>query len=74
MKLPWALLPCLIVLHSPEGSEVDFDTRHISAFRSSASMAEHLAKGTKSVIFVGGKGFAVTETVEEISEKINNCE
>lgn len=70
----WTLLPCLIVLHSPDGGTLQIESNSIYAVRdASGAVAEHLAKGTHTVLYVGSKVFGVTETPEQIAELTERC-
>lgn len=65
---------CLLILHAPDGSELKISTDHVIALRpSSAVPTEHLARGTQTVLYMAGKTFGVTESIDEISERIKRC-
>ena len=67
------MLPCLIVVHSPDGSELRIDTNHILAVRPAAGVSEHVAKGTNTLIYTGGKVFGVTEGFDDAINQIEQC-
>ena len=73
MRVSAAGVACLITLHDPSGRLITFDTHQISAVQPTEEIARHVAPGTKSIIYVGGKNFGVTETREEIKEMIEDC-
>lgn len=69
MKIALSFVCCIIVLHSPDGSELRFEARNLTAVRAvPPNYKEHLAPGTKTIIYgTGGNKFGVIETPEEIS-------
>lgn len=74
MNRRWTILPCLIALHGPDGGVLQVEANSIYAIRNiTENIQEHVAKGTKTVIYVGGKVFGVTETPQEIAELTERC-
>ena len=73
MKLRLLILPCLAVFHTPDGREIKIDT-NVTAVRPVEHLHGHLAKGTGSVIYIGGEQFGVTETLEEVASILKNCQ
>ena len=68
-------LSCLIAFHTPDGGEIFIETIHIVAIRPIASsQAEHVARGTKALIYTTDKNFAVIENEEKIAELMGQCE
>lgn len=76
MKLRWYIpLSCLMILHSPDGAELHVESKQIFALRGlTKDLAEHVAAGTKTILYVSGQKFGVKETSEEIELMISNCE
>lgn len=70
----WTLLPCLIVLHSPDGGTLQVEASSVYAMRAATgNVQEHVAKGTNTILYVGGKVFGVTETPQEIAALMESC-
>lgn len=68
------LIPCLLVLHTPAGTELHIESKHVNVFQPLAKSAEqHVAPGTKTIVHTGGAKFGVTETTEEIDTMLENC-
>jgi hypothetical protein len=67
------LVPCLAVFHTPDGYEIKIDTKVTAIRLIHGPVAEHVAKGTHSVIYIGGEKFGVAETPEEVLEIIKDC-
>ena len=71
------LSPCLLPLHSPDGSLLFFEKENIVAVRPVAgTVAKQLPKGTQTVIYgSGGRNYAVKESPAEVADMIKNrCE
>jgi hypothetical protein len=64
----------LITLHDPSGRLITFDSRQISAVQPTEELSRHVAPGTKSIIYVAGKAFGVTEDREQIKAMIEECQ
>lgn len=65
---------CVLVLHTPAGTELRIESRHITVFQPVPKTAEgHIASGSRTVVHTGGQKFAVTETTEEINEQLDRC-
>jgi hypothetical protein len=71
MRRLWPLL-CLITFHSPDGQLLTVEAKHVIAVRPAPS-SEHVAAGTKSILYVGGQKFGITETPAEAEIMINDC-
>jgi hypothetical protein len=61
----------LVLLHSPDGSDILVDTRHITVVRPTDS--KHVAEGSHSVVYTIDENFAVREDETEIILKIEAC-
>lgn len=73
----WLPLGCLLVLHSPDGSELVIENAEIRAVRQiGPQYHDHLPKGTNAVIYLGVRpnGFGVKETVQAIEDMKKGCE
>lgn len=72
MKLAWIPLACIIVLHSPDGSQLRVETRNLTAVRAvPLGFKEQIAPGTKTIVYsAGAQKFGVIETPEEIAAMI----
>lgn len=67
-------LVCLIIVHTPDGKELRLAVEHVSAIRPAEGLHEHVAKGTNSIVFSGGKGYGVIETPAEVAKQLDHCE
>lgn len=64
-----------MMLHSPDGQVLRVESHQIFAIRGlTKDLEQHVAAGTKTVIFAGGQKFGIKETPEEIETMIANCE
>jgi hypothetical protein len=70
-----ALLPllCLVIFHSPDGREIRIDTLHVTAIRPAEAVKQHLAEGTRTIIYASGQNFGVIEPVAEVDLMMKNC-
>lgn len=71
-----AILPlaCLLILHSPSGTELRFESQHVSVYQPLPKGSEgHVAPGVKTLIHTGGQKFGVVETVEQIDAMLESC-
>lgn len=51
------------------------EKQHIAAIRPvSEAVKEHLAPGTKALLYVGAHKIGITETLEEAETMLENCE
>jgi hypothetical protein len=67
-------LCCLIILHTPDGEEIAVDTRQILMLRPTIGIREHLAPGSKTLIYVSGQKIAVKEMPHEVEYLTKICE
>jgi hypothetical protein len=68
-------LACLILIHPPDGAPLRIDISHIIAVRPvPMGSEEHFARGTKSILYVTGQKFGITETPEQVELLIRDCE
>lgn len=68
-------LACLVVFHAPDGSLVSVEKAHISALRPvSEAVKEHLAPGTKTLVYVGQHKFGITESLDEAETMLEQCD
>lgn len=65
-------LLCLVILHTPKGTELRLESRHITVFQDLHDY-KGAAPGSKSVVNSGSQRFFVVETVEEIDELLEKC-
>jgi len=70
---PWLPICCLIILHSPDEREMRIESTHIDILRPADAVQQHVAPGTKAIIYVGGLRFGVVESDEEIDTLIKDC-
>ena len=70
---PWLPVCCLIILHSPDEREMRIESTHIDILRPADVVQQHVAPGTKTIIYVGGQRFGVVESDEEIDTLIKDC-
>ena len=68
-----ATLLCLVVVHTPDGEQLRIDSRSVMALRASTGVEHHLAKGTKTILYLTGKNFGLVETPDEVVDRINHC-
>ena len=75
MKLRWFIPPlsCLAIFHSPDGTEIRIETRHIVAVRPADAVKQHLASGTNALIYTSTQTFGVIETVSEVKMLEDEC-
>jgi hypothetical protein len=69
-----AAIACLIVLHTPDGEEIAIDTRQILMLRPTTHIREHLAHGTRTLVYMTAQKVAVTEQPHEVEYLIKVCE
>jgi hypothetical protein len=70
-----AIVLCLVIFHAPDGSSVSVEKQHIAAIRPiTEAIKEHLAPGTKSLLYVGAHKIGITETLEEAETMLEGCE
>jgi len=69
-----ATIACLIVLHTPDGEEIAVDTRQILMLRPTTHIREHLAHGTRTLVYMTAQKVAVTEQPHEVEYLIKICE
>jgi hypothetical protein len=69
-----AAIACLIVLHTPDGEEIAVDTRQILMLRPTTHIREHLAHGTRTLVYMTAQKVAVTELPHEVEYLIKICE
>lgn len=70
-----ALLACLVVFHAPDGSLVSVESQHVAAVRPvTDNVKEHLAPGTKSVLYVGSHKIGIIEDFDHAESMLENCE
>lgn len=68
------LLACLVVFHAPDGTLVSVEKQHIAAIRPVSEAAkEHLAPGSRALVYVGSHKFAITETLDEAEAIMEQC-
>lgn len=75
MKLRWYIpLSCFLALHTPDHQELLVEAKQIFVLRGLAKeLEQHVAKGTKTIIYVDGQKIGIKETPEEIKSMIENC-
>lgn len=66
-------LICVLVLHTPGGTELHFDTRHVAVWQPLPKDYTGAAPGSKTVVNANGQRFFVVETVAEIEEQRDRC-
>ena len=69
-------LGCLLVFHSPDGTELWVESDIIKVIRPvGASHREHIAPGTQSILYLGVRpaGFGITEPAQQVLGKIGTC-
>ena len=69
-------LECLLVFHSPDGSELWVESDIIKVIRPVGNAhREHIAPGTHSVLYLAVRpaGFGLTETAAQVLRKIESC-
>jgi hypothetical protein len=49
------------------------ESTHIDILRPADAVQQHVAPGTKTIIYVGGQRFGVAESDEEIDTLIKDC-
>jgi hypothetical protein len=64
---------CLAIFHSPDNRELRIESQHIAAVRPADAAQQHLAPGTKAIIYVGSQKFGVVESAVEIEQIIRDC-
>jgi hypothetical protein len=69
-----AAVACLIVLHSPDGEELAIDTRQILMLRPTVHIKEHLAPGTKTLVYLTAQKIGVKEEPHEVEYLTKICE
>lgn len=68
-------LLCLVVFHAPDGSLVSVESQHVAAVRPvTDAIKEHLAPGTKSILYVGAHKIGIIENFDDAEAKLENCE
>jgi hypothetical protein len=67
---------CFITLHGPNGKDVmHIDASSIFIVRPNTPDIEpHIAHGIKTIVYVSGHRFGVSESFEEIEDMISKCE
>jgi uncharacterized protein YlzI (FlbEa/FlbD family) len=68
---------CFITLHGPNGKdEMHVDAASIFIVRAvTPGIEHHIAPGTKTILYVNGHKFGVSETVEQVEDMIEQqCE
>lgn len=51
------------------------ESQHIAAIRPvSDQIKEHVAPGTKALVYVGAHKFGITESLEQAEEMVENCQ
>lgn len=66
---------CLVVFHAPDGSLVSVEKQHVAAVRPvTDAIKEHVAPGTKALVYVGQHKFGITETLDEAEAMLEQCE
>ena len=72
-----ALVCCLLVFHSPDGSGLLVQSDAILAVRPVArAHVPHVAPGVRSIVYLGGSGsggFGVVEDAREVERQIKEC-
>jgi len=69
-----AAIACLIVMHTPDGEEIAVDTRQILMLRPTTHIREHLAHGTRTLVYMTAQKVAVKEEPHEVEYLIKVCE
>lgn len=69
------LLACLVIFHSPDGSLVSVEKQHVAVVRPvTEPIKEHVAAGTRALLYVGSHKIGITETAEEAEAMLEQCE
>lgn len=72
MEIIW--LGCVLTLHTPAGTQLLLESRHITVFQPLPKTSEqHVAAGTKTIVHTGGQKFGVTESVDDINALLEQC-
>ena len=65
---------CLVTLHAPNGALLTIDTHgFVMALDVEDLPSQHVATGTKSIVYMSGHKIGVTETREQVEQLIENC-
>ena len=67
------IVPCLVLLHSPDGSDILIETNSVTAIRPVVEDSEHVADGSRAIVYLVDKSFAVRESEVRIIEIIGTC-
>lgn len=71
--LLWLL--CLVIFHAPDGSQVSVESQHVAAVRPvTDAIKEHLAPGTKSILYVGAHKIGIVEDFDKAEAMLEGCE
>ena len=67
---------CFIIVHGPNGKdELHVDASSIFIVRPTTKDIEpHIAAGTKTILYIGGQKFGISETPEEVEAMIRDCD
>jgi hypothetical protein len=64
---------CLAIFHSPDGRELRIETQHIAVIRPADAVQEHVAPGTKTILYVGSQKMGVVEPPDQVQTIIQDC-
>jgi hypothetical protein len=66
---------CLLLLHSPDGSEIWIESNAINVIKSGVPHRDHIAKGTGTVVYTTtGKNFGIRENDGDVARMIKSCD
>lgn len=68
------MLLCLLLLHSPDGSVLAVEGMALQVIHDVERYQGHIAKGTRSIVYVGGRAFGVRESREEVTRLRTECD
>jgi hypothetical protein len=65
---------CLILVHSSDGGSLWVESEAITVLKPLLSKhQDHLARGTRTLVYTAGKVFGVRESEEDIERMIKSC-
>jgi len=69
------MMPCMLHLHAPDGSELFIETLNIAAARPvTPSIAKQVAHGSRTIIYSAGGRYGIMETMQQIADMARQCE
>jgi hypothetical protein len=65
---------CLLLLHSPDGSELWIESNAITVIKSGVPHRDHIAKGIGTVVYTAKGNFGIREADGDVAKMIKSCD